>query len=71
MLVPKPSFVWFSEKWFPQKISIDEISICHSSNGTLNAIPDQVPLKKIQTWSYLEIRSNYRPYSSRLEVVQL
>jgi hypothetical protein len=43
MLVSKPSFVWFSEKWFPQKISIDEISICHSSNGTLNAIPDQVP----------------------------
>jgi hypothetical protein len=24
-------------------ILIDEISVCHSSNGTLNAIPDQVP----------------------------
>jgi hypothetical protein len=35
--------VWFREKWFPQKNLIVEISVCHSSNGTLNAIPDQVP----------------------------
>jgi hypothetical protein len=45
MVVSKPSNVWFREKWFPQKNLIDEISVCHSSNGTLNAIPDQVPYK--------------------------
>jgi hypothetical protein len=35
--------VWFREKLFPQIFLIDEISVSHSSNGTLNAIPDQVP----------------------------
>jgi len=35
--------LWFREKQFSQKNLIDEISVCHSSNGTLNAIPDQVP----------------------------
>ncbi len=35
----------------------------HSDNGTSNAISDQVPQKKIQTWPYLEIGYSYSTYN--------
>jgi hypothetical protein len=63
--------LWFREKRFSQKkfnwwnisLSFKEWNLeCHSWSGSL---------KKIQTSSYLEIRSNYWLYSSRLEVEQL
>jgi hypothetical protein len=43
MVVSKPSMSGLGRNDYHEKELIDEIWVCHSSNGTLNAIRDQVP----------------------------
>jgi len=43
MVVSKPWMSGLGRNDSHKKNLIDEILVCHSSNGTLNAIPDQVP----------------------------